>query len=131
MVSCFVFGCYSNQKGGEKCHSFAFPKAHLLRRKWEHQINRKRKATDSSVVCEKHFTEGDFMPEIDNRGRKRLKKKLNPTAFPSKYLRGEPKIIEVEKRVTKTSSKALKDPEPTSLSASEVNLNPDHPFPAL
>ena len=134
MVHCCVDGCRTGRTGqaakdGTKYQSFRFPKkkGSSLWTKWVHQVNHQGfHWTENSVVCEKHFTINDFLPEKDERGRKRLKKGLSPLAFPTLQLTGG---VEVKKRVTKTSQQALEKAQPTSWPALLGHMDHDHPFP--
>ena len=67
MGVCSVKGC-SGQDHAMHC----FPKTNALKLKWEEQLNRPNfTASESSRVCEKHFSEDSFVParlNVNKRG---------------------------------------------------------------
>ena len=98
---CCVVGCKGNYQNGPKVRVFRFPKSEERRLKWQNAIHRDNFIpSDSSRVCEYHFTEQDFIwqsTQQDTKTGEIVSVKLNlpilkehsiPSKFPNcpKYL---------------------------------------------
>ena len=95
MPTCVVVGCHSGSGREEKKYQLeSFPKSEELRQKWMEKINRKDFIpSHNAKVCLKHFRRKDFVPpeeNKDNHGRIRKRKRLKPTAIPSRHLKKDP-----------------------------------------
>ena len=95
MPSCAVFNCRSGYgRSTEKVRLLAFPKKNSTFKKWYEAVDRKDltlKKASSSYICEKHFTESDWIrPELNTttRGKAVKKKVLKEDAVPTLFLRG-------------------------------------------
>ena len=90
MPSCGVPSCrtgYSSYKGPKYC-TVNLPKSEKWRNIWLKKMS-KTVYTDSVIICLKHFSEDNFVPEnenVDSKGRRRVRKKLKPDAVPNLYL---------------------------------------------
>ena len=87
---CTIVGCRTGYKGQNKgLQTFQLPKSKHLRELWLQKINRENfTPSNSTVVCERHFRVIDFVPDhenLDYRRRPKKKKKLKPSAIPSKF----------------------------------------------
>ncbi|KAH9382813.1 hypothetical protein HPB48_023375 [Haemaphysalis longicornis] len=82
MTGCCAFNCTTQSGKGKALFAVPFGKHNAKRRKvWLHRIGRKDfQPTKSSKLCESHFTEDQFEPNIL---RKFGIKKLRSTAVPS------------------------------------------------
>ena len=88
MPTCAVLGCkLGNGRSCEKVQAFPLPKDSPLKNQWISCINRENYVHSKNTrVCQKHFKDIDFVPEIENkdkRGRKKRKRTLQPDAIPS------------------------------------------------
>ena len=81
MVYCAVVGCKSGGPSARSVPTHKWPKSKAMQEKWESQLNRRFTPTANTRVCSKHFCPSDY---IQLKNVKRLK----PTAFPTKLLRG-------------------------------------------
>ena len=112
MAPCIVVGCKTGYgPNSPKFQVIKFPEGKVLRQKWIDQINRDGlkplNLTKDSVVCERHFEESAFKPQIGYRGQQLKKKHLKEWAYPTLFLRPEK---EFTPRVTSNSSKAKDQP---------------------
>ena len=123
MPSCAVFNCKSGYgRSTEKVRLLAFPKKNSTFRKWYDAVNRKdltlQKAS-KSYICEKHFTENDWIrPELNTttRGKAVKKKVLKEDAVPTLFLKGG---APAKESPTKAIQGAKKDHDYSSASTSE------------
>ena len=95
MPGCAVFNCQSRNGGNtEKVRLLLFPKSQSTFKKWYDAVNRKDlsiKKASTSYICEKHFTEEDWIrPELNvtKKGKPAKKKTLKEDAIPTLYMRG-------------------------------------------
>lgn len=109
MVYCCVPYCKSSRGEGEnKAYFHEFPSDLNLREKWEKNISRDFIVKDKSVVCNKHFTADDYVP---NKKRRCLKKDACPTVFPSYPDYKIPKIVTKRRTIIRNSSQLKRGTE--------------------
>ena len=98
MGICSVKNCTG--KGHAK---FCFPKTGALKIKWEEQVNRQNFiVTNSSRVCERHFTEDSFLPahlNVTKRGEQINRKRLKPLSYPTLLLSSELSVKELNDKI--------------------------------
>ena len=104
---------------------FTFPKGEEDQKVWLGCLNRPDLVvTKNSRVCERHFTDEDFVPDEENYdsfNRKRKLKRLKPKAFPTLYL---PEIVEESEFVEPDNFDEL----PEEPEEEEVNPEIQDPF---
>ncbi|XP_029183594.2 THAP domain-containing protein 11-like [Acropora millepora] len=82
---CCVPLCTNDSRYNSALSFHRFPSSLELRRQWIVKIRRDEgecfQITPNTRVCSEHFQVVDYLPDVDNLGRKRLKSGAIPTQF--------------------------------------------------
>ena len=96
MTVCYVIGCKSGsitlrkESKTSSIQTFPLPNDPKMKRKWYNALNRNLDFSAAPRVCARHFESRCFIPDglnIDKQGRPRKKKKLQPWAEPTLFLK--------------------------------------------
>ena len=86
--TCVVKKCRSGYRSEKKKNVnleppklYRFPKKKERYELWKTKVGQLGNVNEKSCICEKHFTDDDFKPNVDNKKRRRLTRE----AFPSKF----------------------------------------------
>ena len=88
-TTCAVYGCKNNTKKTAQSNIsfFTFPKDTVKQQLWTLKCNRGEKFnTRNARICSDHFTQADYIDDIDLTSSPGAKRKLKENAVPSRSL---------------------------------------------
>ena len=108
MPDCAVIDC-SYRSQASDYQSFPLPENSALKAKWVNSLKRSNfKATKTTYICSRHFSDEDFLENpTDTRGRPLKKRKLKDESVPTLFMVPEPIAKIHDHRKTRKSIDSL------------------------